>query len=85
MPTGIRSPGEAIDTVSMVAGLSTLASQAKGQIEGRRVTFDVTGREKELGDSRLLVRAVNTETSRINISNEAKEVDVKIPVSFKSD
>lgn len=75
--------GRAIDEASMVAGLSTLASQAKGQIEGRRVTFDVTGREKELQAANLLVRASNTDTSRINISNELKEVEVKVPVGFK--
>jgi len=69
----------------MVAGLSLLASQAKGQIAGTRVTFDVTGREDQLFGSHVLARIVNSDTARLNLSNEPKEIQIKSLVNFKAE
>ena len=74
--------GRAIDEVGMVAGLSLLASQAKGQIQGMRATFDVTGHEHELRGAKVAARIINANQERINLSNEPNEVDVNVPVNF---
>jgi len=74
--------GRAIDEIGMTAGLSLLASQAKGQIQGMRATFDVTGHEHELQGAKIAARLTNTNQDRLNLSNEAHEVDATVPVNF---
>ncbi len=74
--------GRAIDEAGMAAGLSLLASQAKGQIQGMRATFDVTGHEHELQGAKIAARLVNTNQERINLTNESHEVDASVPANF---
>ena len=65
-----------------------LASQAKGEIEGRRVTCDVTGREDQLRAATIQARLVNTDTAntnRINLANEPNERPIKVPVTFTTE
>lgn len=72
----------AIDEAGMAAGMTLLASQAKGQIEGRKAVFDVTQHAGELLNSSILFRILNTEPTRINIANAPREIQMKVPAKF---
>ena len=64
----------AIDQAGMAGGMTLLAKQAKGQMEGRKATFDVTTELSRLGNAVVLLRIVNTDTSRINVANAPGEI-----------
>ncbi len=72
----------AIDQAAMAGGMTLLAKQAKGQMEGRKATFDVTTELSRLGNAVVLLRIVNTDTGRINVANTPSEIQVKIPAKF---
>ena len=63
------------ERAAKAAAIGLLASQAKGQIEGLRATFDVTGREEQLGDAKLQVDVVNEVTQ--------KKTSLSVPVRFE--
>ena len=52
------------ERAAKATALGLLLSQAKGQIEGLRATFDVTGREAALKDAKLQADIVNEVTQR---------------------
>ncbi len=56
--------------------MGLLASQAKGQIEGLRATFNVTGKEGQLNNAKLDADIVNEVTQ--------KKVRMTMPVRFES-
>lgn len=73
-----RSPAKkAADRAARGAAMGLLASQAKGQIEGLRATFNVTGREQQLQDATLQALIVNEITQQ--------KVPMRLPVRFERD
>ena len=65
------------ERAAKAAAIGLLASQAKGQIEGLRATFDVTGREAALKDAKLQADIVNEITQR--------RERLTMPVQFNAD
>ena len=62
------------ERAAKAAAIGLLTSQAKGQIEGLRATFDVTGREAQLKDAKLQADVVNEITQR--------KASLSLPVRF---
>jgi hypothetical protein len=62
------------ERAAKAAAIGLLTSQAKGQIEGLRATFDVTGREEQLGNAKLQADVVNEVTQR--------KTSLSLPVRF---
>ena len=63
-----------VDRAGMAAGMGLLASQAKGQISGERVTFDVTGLEKGLCGASMNFEVRNDSAHR--------QENIAVPVNF---
>lgn len=78
--SGSAHPGKQKDShqerAVKAAALGLLASQAKGQIEGLRATFDVTGKEDQLRDAKVQATVINEVTQQ--------KVQLNLPVRFES-
>ncbi|MBI4354799.1 MAG: hypothetical protein HY595_06130 [Candidatus Omnitrophica bacterium] len=64
------------ERAAKAAAIGLLASQAKGQIEGLRATFDVTGKEDRLQNAVLEADVVNEVTQR--------RERLRVPVTFET-
>lgn len=73
---------KAIEDTAHTAALAALISQSKGEIKGRRVTFDVTNQEDKLSGAQVIARLVNTDPPRIATAGLQTNRVVKIPLLF---